>query len=74
MPADPRSTSLRPPQASDGASFEGPRPQSTWQERVLRALADAGKPFAMLLPISILHVGWHGALERACLGKGAHIM
>lgn len=28
------------------------------KERVLRALAACGKPFAMLLPISILHVGF----------------
>ena len=28
------------------------------KEKVLRALADCGKPFAMLLPISILHVGF----------------
>ena len=28
------------------------------KERVLRALALCGKPFAMLLPISILHVGF----------------
>ena len=28
------------------------------KEAVLRALADTGKPFVMLLPISILHVGF----------------
>ena len=28
------------------------------KERVLRALAACGKPFAMLLPISVLHVGF----------------
>ena len=28
------------------------------QERVLRALVESGKPFAMLLPISVLHVGF----------------
>jgi len=28
------------------------------KERVLRALVASGKPFAMLLPISILHVGF----------------
>ena len=28
------------------------------KERVLRALVGSGKPFAMLLPISILHVGF----------------
>ena len=28
------------------------------QERVLRALVASGKPFSMLLPISILHVGF----------------
>lgn len=28
------------------------------KERVLRALAASGKPFAMLLPISVLHVGF----------------
>ena len=27
------------------------------QEKVLRALAECGKPFVMLLPISVLHVG-----------------
>ena len=28
------------------------------KERVLRALVATGKPFAMLLPISVLHVGF----------------
>jgi hypothetical protein len=28
------------------------------KERVLRALAASGKPFAMLLPISVLHVAF----------------
>ena len=28
------------------------------KERVLRALAACGKPFAMLLPVSVLHVGF----------------
>ena len=28
------------------------------KERVLRALVESGKPFAMLLPISVLHVGF----------------
>jgi len=28
------------------------------KEKVLRALASSGKPFAMLLPISVLHVGF----------------
>ncbi|CAJ1351038.1 unnamed protein product, partial [Effrenium voratum] len=28
------------------------------KEKVLRALAQCGKPFAMLLPISVLHVGF----------------
>ena len=28
------------------------------KERVLRALVGSGKPFAMLLPISVLHVGF----------------
>lgn len=40
------------------------------QERVLRSLAQCGKPFAMLLPISVLHVGgepWEPSIQRGDL-------
>lgn len=37
------------------------------QERVLRSLAQCGKPFAMLLPISVLHVGGEPSIQRGDL-------